>query len=200
MRLSVGVLAVVAAFAAVPAAPAAAFSAHGSVEQVYATGLDPGAAASLVDRSGGFVVARRADSLGGVLFRNVRPGSGYRVRSGGTESPPLAVLTTRPAPPTTTIYDQTLPTRGYGSLPPRDGTKLAYYVHPPQDVANATGVQLPKLPDTGPTPTLVEYAGYGYADPAGPQSGIAILANLMGFTVVDVNMRGTGCSGGAFDF
>src|SRR5206468_5058899 len=36
--------------------------------------------------------------------------------------------------------------------------------------------------------------------PAGPQSGIAILANLMGFTVVDVNMRGTGCSGGAFDF
>ena len=31
-------------------------------------------------------------------------------------------------------------------------------------------------------------------------SGIAALANLMGFTVVDVNMRGTGCSGGAFDF
>jgi hypothetical protein len=27
-----------------------------------------------------------------------------------------------------------------------------------------------------------------------------VLANLMGFTVVDVNMRGTGCSGGAFDF
>ncbi len=53
---------------------------------------------------------------------------------------------------------------------------------------------------TGPTPTLIEYSGYGYADPAGPQSGIAILANLMGFSVVDVNMRGTGCSGGAFDF
>src|SRR5437764_3428413 len=27
-----------------------------------------------------------------------------------------------------------------------------------------------------------------------------LLANLMGFAVVDVNMRGTGCSGGAFDF
>jgi predicted acyl esterase len=47
---------------------------------------------------------------------------------------------------------------------------------------------------------LIEYSGYGYADPAGPQNGIAILANLMGFAVVDVNMRGTGCSGGAFDF
>jgi hypothetical protein len=61
------------------------------------------------------------------------------------------------------------------------------------------GVQLPTLP-AGPTPTLIEYSGYGYADPAGPQNGISILANLMGFTVVDVNMRGTGCSGGAFDF
>ena len=61
------------------------------------------------------------------------------------------------------------------------------------------GVELPTLP-AGPTPTLIEYSGYGYADPAGPQSGIAVLANLMGFTVVDVNMRGTGCSGGAFDF
>ena len=61
------------------------------------------------------------------------------------------------------------------------------------------GVEVPAVP-TGPTPTLIEYSGYGYADPAGPQSGLAILANLMGFTVVDVNMRGTGCSGGAFDF
>ena len=47
---------------------------------------------------------------------------------------------------------------------------------------------------------MVEYAGYGYADPAGPDSGIAQIANLLGFAVVDVNMRGTGCSGGAFDY
>jgi len=53
---------------------------------------------------------------------------------------------------------------------------------------------------TPPYPTLIEYSGYGYANPAGPESGIAVLANLMGFAVVDVNMRGTGCSGGAFDF
>ena len=92
---------------------------------------------------------------------------------------------------------------GYGYLTTRDGTQLAINVHPPQDVADALplpdGIELPKLGD-GPYPTLIEYSGYGYADPAGPQSGIAVLANLMGFTVVDVNMRGTGCSGGAFDF
>src|SRR5207248_995485 len=29
---------------------------------------------------------------------------------------------------------------------------------------------------------------------------IAVLANLMGFAVVDISMRGMGCSGGAFDF
>jgi hypothetical protein len=57
--------------------------------------------------------------------------------------------------------------------------------------------------DTGPRPTLVEYSGYGTARPpsqGGAENGIELLANIMGFTVVDVNMRGTGCSGGAFDF
>ena len=74
-------------------------------------------------------------------------------------------------------------------------------MHPPQDVAKALpGVAACRRCPAGPDADLIEYSGYGYADPAGPQSGIAVLANLMGFTVVDVNMRGTGCSGGAFDF
>ena len=53
---------------------------------------------------------------------------------------------------------------------------------------------------TPPYPTLIEYSGYGYADPSGPTNGIAAIANVMGFAVVDIQMRGTGCSGGAFDF
>src|SRR5947209_7259798 len=185
-------------------AGAATFEAHGSVEQVYVTGLAPYARMSLLGRGGHTVATKSADSLGGLLFRNVRPGSGYRVRlsHGGATSAPLTVLSTTPAPPSTSIYNQTIPSDGYGYLTTRDGTKLAIYVHPPQDVANAlpNGNQIPHLPTVEPSPTLIEYSGYGYADPAGPQNGIAILANLMGFTVVDVNMRGTGCSGGAFDF
>ncbi len=177
------------------------FSAHGSVEQVYVTGLRSKQRMTLVNASGRAVVTRKADAQGGLLFRNVKPGTGYRVRpaGGGPKSGPLRVLSTRPAPPSTKVYDQQIKPRGYQYLTTRDGTKLAIYVHPPQDVTNAGGVNPPPLP-SGPTPTLIEYSGYGYADPAGPQSGIAILANLMGFTVVDVNMRGTGCSGGAFDF
>ncbi len=167
---------------------AGAFTAHGSARQVYATGLAPRARATLLDAGGHRVARRRADSLGGVLFRHVRPGRGYRVRS-GTTSGRLTVIGNRPAPRSTAIYDQKLPSSGYGYLTTRDGTRLAIDVRRPPGVANGVA-----------TPTLIEYAGYGYADPAGPQSGIAILANLMGFTVVDVNMRGTGCSGGAFDF
>jgi uncharacterized protein len=177
------------------------FSAHGSVEQVYVTGATPGEQLSLVDSAGATVATKEVSSLGGLLFRNVTPGSGYRVRApDGAESGPLTVLTTQSAPPSTDVYDQAIPSRGYGYLATRDGTKLAIYVHPPEDVTKAIpGFQPPPVPE-GPTPTLIEYSGYGYADPAGPQSGISILANLMGFTVVDVNMRGTGCSGGAYDF
>jgi hypothetical protein len=147
------------------------------------------------------VSSQRADSLGGLVFRDVRPGSGYRVRlaSGGAESGPITVYSDQSAPWDPGIYDQTLPTDGYGYLTTRDGTKLAIDVRLPTDIPSQLGVPI-KLPNLGSYPTLIEYSGYGYADPSSPQNGIAILANLMGFAVVDVNMRGTGCSGGAYDF
>jgi predicted acyl esterase len=196
-------LALMLATAPTASADATPFSAHGSVEQVYVTGLQPNEQMSLLDPSGNAIATQQADSLGGLLFRNVPPGSGYRVQAAGgdPESDPLTVLSTQSAPPSTSVYDQSIPSRGYGYLTTRDGTKLAIFVHPPQDVANVlpVGSKLPQV-GGGPYPTLIEYSGYGYADPAGPQSGIAILANLMGFAVVDVNMRGTGCSGGAYDF
>jgi hypothetical protein len=199
-----GITAIALALVFVSGAAAAepSFSAHGSVEQVYATGLPPGAQVSLLDPAGQVVETRNANDLGGTLFRNVTPGDGYRVTATNETSGPLTVLTTQAAPPSTDVYNQTVPSDGYGYLTTRDGTKLAYSVHPPSDVTNVGGVDLPHNPalDSVPAPTLIEYSGYGYAKPDGPVSGIATIANLMGFTVVDVNMRGTGCSGGAFDF
>jgi predicted acyl esterase len=177
-----------AALLALIAAPAAeAFDAHGSARQVYVTGLPAKAKASLIRPDGSTAKTRTANALGGTLFRNVKPRSGYKVRSQSEESGPLTVFSNASAPPSTDIYTQQIPSSGYGYLTTRDGTQLAINVHPAQ------GTLAPK-------PTLIEYAGYGYADPAGPRRGIAPVANLMGFTVVDVNMRGTGCSGGAFDF
>src|SRR5438477_2338316 len=169
------------------ASPAAAhLTARGSAEQVQVTGVKGGARLTLVNSRGRAVKSRRADSLGGLVFRGVRPGHGYRVRAGAARSAPFTVLSLRSAPPSTRIYKQKIPASGYGYLTARDGTKLAIDVHVPAG--------------KGPFPTLVEYAGYGYANPAGPQSGIQPIATLLGFAVVDVNMRGTGCSGGAFDY
>ena len=176
-------------FALMPSvAGAATLSVHGSVKQVWAVGARPGEPLTLLDRRGRAVSRRVAGPLGGAVFRGVTPGR-YRVRPaarGVPASPSVTVLPDRSAPPTTRIYRQRIPRSGYGYLTVRDGIKLA------------VDVRLPAGP--GPYPTVVEYSGYGYADPAGPQKGIAPIANLLGFAVVDVNMRGTGCSGGAFSF
>lgn len=147
-------------------------------------------------------------SCGGLLFRDVAPAAGYRVRrvSDGAQSAKITVHSEAAAPWNPGNYDnQRIPSNGYTYLTTRDGTQLALSVHPLTSPAGLPGLPagtpIPSGPAYAPPyPTLIEYSGYGYANPAGPTSGIAVLANLMGFAVVDVNMRGTGCSGGAFDF
>src|SRR5690349_10353188 len=59
------------------ASSASAFRAHGSVEQVYATGLKANAPVTLLSGAGRTLATQHADSLGGALFRNVKPGAGY---------------------------------------------------------------------------------------------------------------------------
>jgi len=202
--LSAGLLLSSFAVTGATAAPSSV-NAVGSVEQVYVTALTPGAQAALVGPQGEILTTQTVNSLGGVLFREVPPGEGYRVESEGVQSDPIVVHNDDPAPWDPSIYNRSIPSSGYSYLTTRDGTELALTVHPPTSPAGQPGLphgtELPNGPAyLPPYPTLIEYSGYGYANPAGPQSGIAVLANLMGFAVVDVNMRGTGCSGGAFDF
>jgi len=201
------------ALSLVGAAAASAFTAQGSVEQVYATGLAPNAQASLL-KKGATVATQNADAQGGVLFKEVKPSKNYRVSitSTGETSELLTVHKETPEPWDPGIYNQSIPDNGYTYLTTRDGTQLSIDVHPPTSPAGEPGVPsmfhfptlpipgVPSLPFTAPYPTIIEYSGYGYANPKGPENGIAVLANLMGFAVVDVNMRGTGCSGGAYDF
>ena len=180
--------------------------ARGSAEQAYATGVANHAVVSLLNAQGHPVQISRADGLGGILFRNVKPASGYRIVSGHHRSGPIRVYTSRAAPLSAKTYGQAI-RGGYQYLTTRDGTKLAIDVHLPQLTAATAllgGGSLPKnasvVTVTKPYPTVIEYSGYGYANPAGPVNGIAQLANLLGFAVVDVSMRGTGCSGGAYDY
>lgn len=185
-------LAVVALGVAAAPPPASAigptFTVRGSAEQVDVTGLGAGAEVTLLDAGGTTVDTQTATPLGGALFRNVTPGTDYRVRTtaDGTESDPVTVYSNAAAPWDPSVYSQSIASTGYQYLTTRDGTQLAINVHSPAG--------------KGPFPTLIEYSGYGYADPAGPHSSISMIANLMGYSVVDVNMRGTGCSGGAFDY
>lgn len=185
--------------------PPGTIDAHGSARQVHVTELPPGAEAALLDGTGSTVASKAADPQGGLIFYDVEPGSGYRVRlSDGRTSPAVTVRTEDATPWHDGYLDQEIPSQGYGYLTTRDGTQLAYTVHPPTQPASL-GVPGHPRPAAGvnwtpPYPTLIEYSGYAYARPEGPKSGIAVLANLMGFAVVDIQMRGTGCSGGAFNF
>src|SRR5271169_6257776 len=84
LRRRAGIVAVAmlsaAALCFVTAAAASAFKAEGSVEQVYATGLAPGAQAALVGPKGETVSTQTADLEGGLLFRHVAPAKGYSVK------------------------------------------------------------------------------------------------------------------------
>ncbi len=189
------------------AAPASAgsdpgYEARGSVEQVYATGLESGQMVDLI-KGGETIETNKATAEGGVLFRHLTPGGGYVVHPAGFDpSDELTVLKNKSAPPDQSIYDQELESQGYQYLETRDGTKLAINVHPPTDITDVLPLPIPfpDIPVDAELPTLIEYSGYATGRPGQPESGIAIIGNLMGFRVVDVSMRGTGCSGGAFDF
>ena len=117
----------------VTAATASAFSAHGSVEQVYVTGLAPSAEMSLLRSDGETVSTQTADARGGLLFRKVAPGKRYRVRLTSTseEFGPITVHTQAAKPWDHSIYKQSIPNSGYTYLTTRDGTQLAIDVHPP---------------------------------------------------------------------
>jgi predicted acyl esterase len=167
------------------AAVATAFHVQGSVEQVAVTGAAKGSTARLLD--GRRTVAQRpVDAQGATLFRHVAPGAGYRVEIAQSRSGPVTVTGTTDTPDPS-IYTAQHLDPGFGYIKTRDGTLLS---------ANVT---LPGPVENGPYPTVVEYSGYDPSNPDGrqPASGIA---QILGYATVGVNLRGTGCSGGSFDY
>ena len=159
----------------VASAPAAAagsspgFSAHGSVGQVYVTGLSPKQRMTLAQqhRPGGRHAAGRRAGRPAVPQR--QPGDRLP-RAPGARRPEVRAAHGSLDAPGAAEHQGLRPVdqaAGLRYLTTRDGTKLAIDVHPPQDVTNAGGATVPAAP-SGPTPTLIEYSGYGYADPAGP--------------------------------
>ena len=121
-RIGVPVVAALALVLLVPSAASAANSlaVHGSVNQVYVTGAQPGTSLRLV-RKGKTVSKKPVGSLGGVLFRRVAAGKGYRVRAAdGSLSVPVGVMSDRSAPKDPSIYNQT-PARRRLRIPDHEG-------------------------------------------------------------------------------
>ena len=175
---------------------AVSFTVRGSVHQVDVIKA-PAAAGVELRRRGHVLQTATTDDLGGYLFRNVDAGGGYTVAlrtEHHAESAPVRVLSADEVPPPSLYANQKLAvdnlsaTSGFGYITTRDGTTLS------------AQVVLPGPPDKGPYPTVVEYSGYDPSSPTTSQPQYKLLAPLLGYAWVGVNIRGTGCSGGAYNF
>ena len=168
----------------------ATYVARGSVGQVVVTGATAGTALELLDAGEQVVATGTADTGGTLLFRHIAPGAGYVVvtrAEDGIRASGRVTVTTPAEAPDPSFYARQRLDAGYGYIETRDGTLLA------------VNVVLPGPIENGPYPTVVEYSGYDPANPDQPQPS-TLVASALGFAAVGVNMRGTGCSGGAFAY
>jgi uncharacterized protein len=195
---------------------------NGSVDEAWLTGANPGDRIILM-RQGSRVLNTAnpgtADKLGSLIIRNLTPGSGYSWlnKSTGQRTSSFSVLAPgqNPGPDAPLYTDQHLH-QGLNYITMRDGIQLAATVRFPYD-GNCSAAR--------PCPTVIEYSGYATAAPTDPIPTLlsqalgtsctdcgdpnllpdtatavgSVLARVAGFATVSLQMRGTGCSGGAFD-
>jgi predicted acyl esterase len=192
----------------------ATFAIRGSVEQVSITGAAARTKLVLVDSDDTIVQHGIADKAGSLIFRDVKPGKGYRVADESTRAATDAVevWSVDGSTPDPEFYSEQQLEEGYQYITTRDGTTLAATVYLP--------------PGDGPFPTVVEYSGYDPANPTQdlrkevgklgadpdsvcttlkivchkPAQPASLIAAAAEYAVVAVNIRGTGCSGGAYDY
>ncbi|HNN91791.1 MAG TPA: CocE/NonD family hydrolase [Pseudomonadota bacterium] len=192
--------------------PPAPFQVRESIEQLQITHAQPGAEITLYDGKGMRLQSGQVDGMGSYVFRKLAPGGDYVVKTGavrgqaGGEKSGLRVRSIAESKPDPSFYRSQRLQPGHGYLRTRDGTLLSIYV------------TLPGPPEKGPYPTVVNYSGYDPSKPDNRQAEFeflcgtfpilcdppadpsALISAVMGYATVGVNMRGTGCSGGAFDF
>lgn len=200
------------------------------VEAVTVLNASPGAHLTLLDPAGTALVTMVADSLGQAHFAYIpetygvleaegsaglslanaevlEPGDGYLIRDDSAEPPTYTqrfrVLAIDDIPDEQLFAGQSL--SGIHVSPiagAQDDVELGYqYITVRDGVRLGAMVRFPDrgLYGDGPYPTVIEYSGYSPSRPDRLSPG-AQIANALGYATVSVNMRGTGCSGGVFDF
>ena len=202
--------------------PATTLDGNGSIEEAWLTGAHPGD--RLVLLHNGSLASNAADpgiadSLGSLIIRGLQPGSGYswRDQSTGQQTSTFPVLAPGQNPPTNAaLYTNQPMHQGLNYITMRDGVTLSATVRYPYGSTCSAAA---------PCPTVMEYSGYDVAGPTDPIPSLldsilggqcatcgnsdllpdtstyvgAVLARVSGFATVSLQMRGTGCSGGAFD-
>ena len=194
----------------------------GSIDEAWLTGAQPGDRITLL-RDGKAVAnpdnPGQADQLGSRIVRNLNPREGYAWRDDATgqQTHAFTVLTPGANPPLgSSLYRNQPLHEGLNYITMRDGITLAATVRFPLG-KNCSA--------SGPCPTVLEYSGYNVAGPTDPIPSLldgavgaqcsncgnadllpdsatdvgAVVARVSGFATVSLQMRGTGCSGGAFD-
>jgi len=198
----------------------AEFDVAPGTEEVTVTGVKAKQRISLVDESGDRLMIIKADKFGQGHFTYLpntlgeyqsgakaklptvdgyvlKPGKGYTVRL--EDSDPVQVsdaftVLGRDDHPEPSFYDD----GAVGLGPKGDETEAFGYVTMRDGVQLSVNVRLPGPANKGPYPTVIEYSGYGPSNPGATEPG-SMIAGLLGFATVGVNMRGSGCSGGVFD-
>ena len=180
------------------------------IGQLYVWNAEPEEQIELLGPDGALLATAEADYQGSWVFRDLLPGPGYHIRPAADPDDfagPLTVLSTEESLPSEAFYCSQRLEPGFQYMTMRDGTTLSAFVH------------LPGPPEEGPYPTLVNYSGYSPSRPGrsmgeevaflcemypilcnAPDFPSGIIMGLMGYAVVGVNVRGTGCSGGAYDY
>lgn len=190
----------------------ATFAVRESVGQLHVTHARPGHALTVLDAQRKEVASGTVDALGSLVLRKLAPGTGYVVRDAQAapveERRSLTVLSAEASRPPPSAYAKQKLAAGFQYLTMRDGTTLSAYV------------TLPGPLEKGPFPTVVDYSGYAPSKPGEPLAGnqyaslcpslpilcdapndpSALIAGVLGYATVSVNVRGTGCSGGAYDY
>ena len=191
-----------------------ALQSGGSVDEAWLTGARAGDSVTLLQN--GTPVANpanpgTADTLGSLIERNLTPGTGYAWHDTtvNVTTPTFTVLAPDANPATTsTLYTGQPLHSGLNYLTMRDGIQVAATVRYPYNSTCSAAA---------PCPTVIEYSGYATAGPSDPIASLlgqpvdanllpsgatevgSVVARVAGFATVSLQMRGTGCSGGAYD-
>ena len=188
----------------------ASFEVRGSINQIYIWRAPEMVAVEILDQNGDLLAEGETDWQGSLVFRALEPQENVEVRlrdEPTNRATELTILSVENSAPSALFYQSHVLRPGRGYITMRDGTQLSVFV------------SLPGPIEEGPYPTIINYSGYSPARPGqqlseevqvfcgqlpvlcdSPGHPSGILAGVGGYASVGINMRGTGCSGGAYDF